>query len=225
MKEAKHASRRLSAVAAALLAGAMVLGVPMAASAQSAASSAAATSEQPDALIKQVTSDVMTAVKTDPALQSGDINHIITLVNQKILPHTDFDRTTRLVMGRYWRQATPQQRAEVVDQFKLLLIRTYSGAIAQVRNQQIEYLPFRADPGATDVVVRTRVTNQGQPIELDYRLSKTASGWKVYDLNVLGAWLIQAYQQQFAEQVQQHGVDGLIQFLTSRNEQLARAKG
>jgi phospholipid transport system substrate-binding protein len=225
MKEAKHASRRLSAVAAALLAGAMVLGMPMAASAQSAASSAAATSEQPDALIKQVTGDVMTAVKTDPALQSGDINHIITLVNQKILPHTDFDRTTRLVMGRYWRQATPQQRAEVVDQFKLLLIRTYSGAISQVRNQQIEYLPFRADPGATDVVVRTRVTNQGQPIELDYRLSKTASGWKVYDLNVLGAWLIQAYQQQFAEQVQQHGVDGLIQFLTSRNEQLARAKG
>ncbi|WP_347556809.1 ABC transporter substrate-binding protein [Robbsia sp. KACC 23696] len=197
----------------------------MAASAQTPASAAVSASAQPDALIKQVTGDVMTAVKTDPALQSGDVNHIITLVNQKILPYTDFQRTTRLVMGRYWRQASAQQRDQVVEQFKLLLIRTYSGAIAQVRNQQIEYLPFRADPGATDVVVRTRVTNQGQPIELDYRLGKTANGWKVYDLNVLGAWLIQAYQQQFAEQVQQHGVDGLIQFLTARNQQLAQAKG
>jgi len=226
MKEATQLSRRMSAVAAAMVAGALVLGVPMAASAQSVAQATpVAASAQPDALIKQVTSDVMNAVKSDPALQSGDINRIIALVNQKILPYTDFERTTRLVMGRYWRQASPQQRQQIVEQFKLLLIRTYSGAIAQVRNQQIEYLPFRADPGADDVVVRTRVVNQGQPIELDYRLGKTPNGWKVYDLNVLGAWLIQAYQQQFAEQVQQHGVDGLIQFLTSRNQQLAQAKG
>ncbi|MCY0388346.1 ABC transporter substrate-binding protein [Robbsia sp. Bb-Pol-6] len=185
---------------------------------------AAADTATPDGLIRSITTDVMNTVKSDSALQSGDINQIITLVNQKILPYTDFERTTQLVMGRYWRQATPEQRQQIAEQFKLLLIRTYSGAIAQVRNQQITYLPFRAAPDASDVVVRTQVTNQGNQIELDYRLEKTASGWKVYDLNVLGAWLIQAYQQQFAEQIQRNGVAGLVQFLTTRNQQLAQGK-
>jgi phospholipid transport system substrate-binding protein len=186
----------------------------------------AADTGTPDGLIRSITTDVMNSVKSDPALQSGDINKVITLVNQKILPHTDFQRTTQLVMGRYWRQATPDQRQQITEQFKLLLIRTYSGAIAQIRNQRIDYLPFRAASDATDVVVRTQVQNQGQQIELDYRLEKTAAGWKVYDLNVLGAWLIQAYQQQFAQQIQSKGVEGLLQFLTSRNQQLASgAKG
>lgn len=186
---------------------------------------AAVDNTTPDGLVRSITTDVMNSVKSDPALQSGDINRIIQLVNDKILPHTDFQRTTQLVMGRYWRQATPEQRQEIVEQFKLLLIRTYSGAISQIRNQQIQYLPFRAASDATDVVVRTQVSNQGQQIELDYRLEKTGSGWKVYDLNVLGAWLIQAYQQQFAEQIQRNGVQGLLQFLTTRNQQLAQAKG
>jgi phospholipid transport system substrate-binding protein len=105
-----------------------------------------------------------------------------------------------------------------------VLIRTYSGALAQVRNQEVEYKPFRADPSDTDVVVRSVVLNNGSPIQLDYRLYKTPQGWKVYDINVLGAWLIQAYQQQFNEQIQQHGVDGLLQFLTARNQQLANGK-
>jgi len=184
----------------------------------------AADTSTPDGLVRGITTEVMTAVKTDPNLQKGDVNEIINLVNQKILPHTDFDRTTQLVMGRYWRTATPEQRTQIVEQFKLLLIRTYSGAISQIRNQQIQYLPFRADAGATDVVVRTQVINQGQQIELDYRLRKEEAGWKVYDLNVLGAWLIQAYQQQFAEQIQRSGVQGLVQFLTTRNQQLAAGK-
>lgn len=179
----------------------------------------------PDGLVRGITSDVMNTVKSDPSLQSGDINKIIALVNEKILPHTDFRRTTQLVMGRYWRQATNDQKEQIEDQFKLLLIRTYSGAIAQVRNQQIQYLPFRSPADATDVVVRTQVSNNGQQIELDYRLAKTSSGWKVYDLNVLGAWLIQAYQQQFAEQINHNGVQGLLQFLTTRNQQLAQSKG
>jgi phospholipid transport system substrate-binding protein len=179
----------------------------------------------PDVLIRTITTDVMNTVKADPALQSGDVNKIIALVNEKILPHTDFQRTTQLAMGRYWRQATPEQRQQITEQFKLLLIRTYSGAISQVRNQTVNYLPFRAAPDATDVVVRTQLTNQGQQIELDYRLQKTADGWKVYDLNVLGAWLIQAYQQQFTEQIQRNGVQGLVQFLTDRNQQLAQSKG
>ncbi|MGF6922696.1 MlaC/ttg2D family ABC transporter substrate-binding protein [Paraburkholderia sp. 40] len=178
----------------------------------------------PDALIKTVTQQVMDAIRGDKSIQQGDIKQITALVNEKILPYTDFRRTTQLAMGRNWRTATPEQQNQVVEQFKMLLIRTYSGALAQVRDQQIQYKPFRMNPDDTDTVVRSVVMNNGQPIELDYRLYKTAQGWRVYDINVLGAWLIQAYQQQFNEQIQQKGVDGLIQFLTQRNQQLAAGK-
>ncbi|MBB5461732.1 phospholipid-binding protein MlaC [Paraburkholderia sp. Cpub6] len=178
----------------------------------------------PDALIKTVTQQVMDAIRGDKSIQQGDIKHITALVNEKILPYTDFRRTTQLAMGRNWRTATPEQQNQVVEQFKMLLIRTYAGALAQVRDQQIQYKPFRMNPDDTDTVVRSVVMNNGQPIELDYRLYKTAQGWRVYDINVLGAWLIQAYQQQFNEQIQQKGVDGLIQFLTQRNQQLAAGK-
>jgi phospholipid transport system substrate-binding protein len=178
----------------------------------------------PEAMIKTVTGQVLDQIKTDPSIKSGDINKITQVVNQKILPYTDFRRTTQLAMGRAWRQATPQQQDQMVEQFKMLLIRTYSGALSQVRDQTVQFKPFRADPGATDVVVRSTVTNNGQPVELDYRLYKTPQGWRVYDLNVAGAWLIQAYQQQFAEKINQGGVDGLLQFLTQRNEQLAAGK-
>jgi phospholipid transport system substrate-binding protein len=178
----------------------------------------------PDAMVKSITQQVMDEIKGDKSIQSGDINKITQLVNEKILPYTDFRRTTQLAMGRNWRTATPEQQAQVIDQFKTLLIRTYSGALAQVRNQQIQYKPFRANPDDTDVVVRSTVMNNGEPIELDYRLYKTPQGWRVYDINVLGAWLIQAYQQQFQEKIQQGGVDGLIQFLTQRNQQLAAGK-
>jgi phospholipid transport system substrate-binding protein len=178
----------------------------------------------PDGLVKTVTSQVLDQIKADKQIQSGNITRITQLVNEKILPYTDFTRTTRLVMGRNWNTATPQQQKDIVEQFKMLLIRTYSGALAQVRDQQVQYKPFRADPSDTDVVVRSVVLNNGSPIELDYRLYKTPQGWKVYDINVLGAWLIQAYQQQFNEQIQQHGVDGLVQFLTQRNQQLANGK-
>ena len=188
------------------------------------ASAQAVDTSNPDALIKAVTQQVMDQIRGDKSIQSGDINRITQLVNEKILPYTDFRRTTQLAMGRNWRTATPDQQTQVIEQFKTLLIRTYSGALAQVRNQQIDYKPFRASPDDTDVVVRSTVLNNGQPIELDYRLYKTPQGWRVYDINVLGAWLIQAYQQQFQEKIQQGGVDGLIQFLTQRNQQLAAGK-
>jgi phospholipid transport system substrate-binding protein len=178
----------------------------------------------PDGMIKTVTGQVLDEIKNDPSIKSGDINKITEVVNQKILPYTDFRRTTQLAMGRAWRQATPQQQDQMVEQFKMLLIRTYSGALSQVRDQTVQFKPFRADPGATDVVVRSVVMNNGQPVELDYRLYKTPQGWRVYDLNVAGAWLIQAYQQQFAEKINQGGVDGLLQFLTQRNQQLAAGK-
>jgi len=178
----------------------------------------------PDTMMKTVTQQVMDQIKGDKSIQGGDISKITQLVNEKILPYTDFRRTTQLAMGRNWRTATPEQQQQVIEQFKTLLIRTYSGALAQVRDQQIQYKPFRANPDDTDVVVRSTVLNNGQPIELDYRLYKTAQGWRVYDINVLGAWLIQAYQQQFQEKIQQGGVDGLVQFLTQRNQQLASGK-
>ncbi|SAL69027.1 Ttg2 family toluene tolerance protein [Caballeronia terrestris] len=190
----------------------------------SSASAQAVDTSNPDVLIKTVTQQVLDQIKADKQIQSGNITRITELVNQKILPYTDFTRTTRLVMGRNWNTATPQQQKEIVEQFKILLIRTYSGALAQVRDQEVQYKPFRASPEDTDVVVRSVVINNGQPIQLDYRLYKTPQGWKVYDINVLGAWLIQAYQQQFSEQISQHGVDGLLQFLTQRNQQLASGK-
>ncbi|SAK85346.1 Ttg2 family toluene tolerance protein [Caballeronia hypogeia] len=188
------------------------------------ASAQSVDASSPDVLIKTVTQQVLDEIKSDPKIQSGDISKITELVNQKILPYTDFTRTTRLVMGRNWNNATPEQQKQIVEQFKMLLIRTYSGALAQVRNQTVQYKPFRANPDDTDVVVRSVVMNNGQPVELDYRLYKTAQGWRVYDINVLGAWLIQAYQQQFNEQISQNGVGGLLQFLTQRNQQLASGK-
>jgi phospholipid transport system substrate-binding protein len=178
----------------------------------------------PEGMVKTVTQQVVDSIKSDPSIKSGDINRVTQLVNEKILPYIDFHRTTQLAMGRAWRTATPAQQAQLTEQFKMLLIRTYAGALAQVRDQQIQFKPFRANPDDTDVVVRSVVMNNGQPIELDYRLYKTAQGWRVYDLNVLGAWLIQTYQQQFNEKIQQSGVDGLIQFLTQRNQQLASGK-
>ena len=158
----------------------------------------------PDGMVKTVTQQVIDTIRSDKSIQQGDINRITQLVNEKILPYIDFRRTTQLAMGRSWRTATPQQQEQVVEQFKMLLIRTYAGALAQVRNQEIQYKPFRANPDDTDVVVRSTVMNNGQPIELDYRLYKTPQGWRVYDINVLGAWL--------------------IQFLTQRNQQLAAGK-
>jgi phospholipid transport system substrate-binding protein len=188
------------------------------------ASAQAVDTNSPDTMIKTVTQQVLDQIKSDKSIQAGDINEITRLVNEKILPYTDFTRTTRLVMGRNWNTATPEQQKQIVEQFKMLLIRTYSGALAQVRNQTVQYKPFRASPDDTDVVVRSVVMNNGSPVELDYRLYKTPQGWRVYDINVLGAWLIQAYQQQFNEQIQQHGVNGLVQFLTQRNQQLANGK-
>ncbi|MCF7695462.1 ABC transporter substrate-binding protein [Mycetohabitans rhizoxinica] len=178
----------------------------------------------PDGLVKSVTTDVLSIVRADSSIKAGDIERITQVVNQKILPYTDFARTTRLVMGRHWRTATPQQQQQIVEQFKMLLIRTYSGALSQVGNQEIRYQPLRAAPTDTDVVVRSTVINNGQPIELDYRMEKTAYGWRVYDLNVAGAWLVQTYQQQFNEQIQQHGIDGLITYLSQKNTPAAAAK-
>jgi phospholipid transport system substrate-binding protein len=190
----------------------------------SAASAQVDDQSNPQALIKTATQQVLDEVRAR-AIDPDDIPRIMSIVNRDILPYTDFRRTTQLAMGRHWRTATPAQQQQVVEQFKMLLIHLYSGALAQLRpDQQIEYPPLKIAETDTDVVVRTVALTSNQPVEIDYRLYKTPQGWRLYDLNVLGAWLIQTYRQQFTEKIQQSGVDGLIQFLTERNAQLARDK-
>ncbi len=178
----------------------------------------------PDGLIKTVVSDVMASVKSDPEIQKGSIPRIVDLVEKKIVPYTDMRRTTEMAMGPNWKKATPEQQAQLVNEFKNLLIRTYSGALSQLREQTVQFKALRAAPDDQEVVVKTVVLGRGDPVPLDYRLEKTPNGWKVYDMNIMGVWLIEAYRNQFANQISQNGIDGLVKFLQERNKQLATAK-
>ena len=188
------------------------------------AASANANMSTPDGLVKFVVEDVLSIIKSDKAIQSGDLRKINSLVDQKILPYSDFQKTTRMSMGRNWSKATPAQQALITQEFKTLLIRIYGGALAQVKDQKIQFKPFRAAADDTDVIVRTVVVGKGEPIQLDYRLEKTGNAWRVYDINILGAWLVESYRNQFNDQVSKGGIDGLIQFLQQRNNSLANAK-
>ena len=178
----------------------------------------------PDGLIKIIVADVMSSVKSDPEIQKGNISRVVDLVEKKIVPYTDMRRTTQLAMGRNWSKATPEQQSQLIIEFKNLLIRTYSGALSQLRDQTVQYKPLRSSPSDTDVIVRTVVIGKSDPIPLDYRLEKTNDGWRVYDINIMGAWLIEAYRNQFTNQISQNGVDGLIKFLQERNAMLAGKK-
>jgi phospholipid transport system substrate-binding protein len=177
-----------------------------------------AADEAPDALIKRVSADVLDNIKTDKAVKAGDLTRVLTLVDSKIMPNVNFTRMTASAVGRNWRQATPEQQKKLQDEFKILLIRTYSGALAQVSDQSVNVKPLRAAPEDTEVVVRTEVLGRGDPIQLDYRMEKTATGWKIYDLNVLGVWLVETYRTQFAQEISAKGVDGLIASLVQRNQ-------
>ncbi|MFZ4114256.1 MAG: MlaC/ttg2D family ABC transporter substrate-binding protein [Polynucleobacter sp.] len=181
-------------------------------------------SNTPDGLIKIIVADVITSIKSDPEIQKGNIPRVVDLVEKKIVPHTDMRRTTQLAMGKNWSKASPEQQNQLIMEFKNLLIRTYSGALSQLRDQTVQYKPLRATPSDTDVIVRTVVVGKADPIPLDYRLEKTNDGWKVYDINIMGAWLIEAYRNQFTNQISQNGVDGLIRFLQERNAMLAGKK-
>ena len=181
-------------------------------------------SSDPQILIKSVTQQVLDEVHKQ-AIDPSDIPRIMDIVNRDILPYIDFEHTTQLALARYWRTATPAQQQQLTQQFKMLLIHLYSGALAQLKpDQKIDYPPMRVAPTDTDAVVRTIASTNAQPVEIDYRLRKTPQGWRVYDLNVMGAWLVQTYRQQFGETIQQSGIDGLLRFLTDRNQQLASGK-
>jgi phospholipid transport system substrate-binding protein len=172
----------------------------------------------PDALIKQVSTEVIDTVKADKAIQAGDISKIISLVDAKVMPHVNFQRMTASAVGRHWRAATPEQQKRLQDEFKTLLVRTYAGALTQVRDQTVQLRPMRAGAEDTEVVVRTEIKGKGEPIQLDYRLEKAASGWKIYDVNVLGVWLVEQYKSSFAQEIGAGGIDALIAKLAERNK-------
>ncbi|QJE00112.1 ABC transporter substrate-binding protein [Massilia forsythiae] len=179
-------------------------------------------SEAPDVLVKRLSTDVLDTVKADKDIQSGNTRKIMDLVNSKILPYVDSDKMTALAAGPAWRQATPAQQKRLSEEFRTLLVYTYSGALSQIKNETIEFKPFRADAGDTDVTVNSQVnTARGEPITLNYRLSKGPQGWKIYDLNVLGAWLVETYKSTFKSEISKGGIDGLINTLQNRNQQLA----
>lgn len=207
------------AIGAALLAAGL-------ASAQAPAAAPPATAiSAPEALVRDLSNEVLATIKADKALASGDVNRVQKLIDEKILPYVDFQKMTQLAVGRGWRQATPEQRAALTREFRTLLVRTYSGALSQVTDHQVQLRPFRAQPTDTDVLVRTSVVaSRGDPIQLDYRLEKTDAGWKIYDVNILGVWLVENYKTQFASQINAGGVDGLVKTLTDRNKQLEQGK-
>lgn len=180
---------------------------------------AAAESLAPDALVKSVTNDVLEIVRKDKDIQAGNTRKAVELAEAKVLPHFDFQRMTRLAVGKDWRQASPDQQKALVDEFRTLLVRTYSKALTEYRNQVIDFKPFKMQPADTDVLVRTLVNQPGtKPVQIDYNLQKTEQGWKVYDISVAGVSLVTNYRGTFAEQVSAGGIDGLISSLRTKNK-------
>ncbi len=179
---------------------------------------ATAAEEAPDVMIRRLSTDVLNSIKADKAVQAGDLSKVIGFVDSKIMPNVNFTRMTASAVGRNWRQATPEQQKRLQDEFKTLLVRTYSGALSQVGDQSVIVKPLRASEGDSEVLVRTEVIGRGDPVQLDYRMEKTPTGWKIYDLNILGIWLVETYRTQFAQEISARGIDGLITTLALRNK-------
>jgi phospholipid transport system substrate-binding protein len=175
----------------------------------------------PDALIRQISVEVIDTVKSDKAIQGGDLAKVVALVDAKVMPHVNFQRMTAAAVGRNWRSATPEQQKRLQDEFKILLVRTYAGALAQVKDQTVALKPLRAGADDSEVVVRTEIKGRGDPIQLDYRLEKAGADWRIYDVNVLGVWLVEQYKSSFAQEIGASGIDGLIGKLADRNKAAA----
>ena len=184
-----------------------------------------AAEEAPDAWIKRLSTDVLDTIKNDKSLQSGNLPKVIALVDSKIMPNVDFQRMTASAAGPAWRKATPEQQKSLQEEFKILLVRTYAGALSQVSDQEVFLKPLRASPDDKEIVVRTDIRGRGDPVQLDYRVQKTpgqGAGWKIFDLNVMGVWLVETYRGQFAQEINAKGMDGLIATLAERNKANAR---
>ena len=181
--------------------------------------------EAPDALIKRISADVLDSVKADKSVRSGDLTKVIALVDTRVMPNVNFQRMTASAVGPAWRQATPEQQKRLQEEFKILLVRSYAGALGQVTDQSIVIKPMRSVPEDKEVMVRTEIKGKGDAIQLDYRLEKTpgqGAGWKIYNINVLGVWLVETYKTQFAQEINAKGLDGLISTLSERNKANAK---
>lgn len=202
----------LRRVALSLLLGILVL--PLAAAQQL---------ERPDELVRRISGEVLAAAKSDPEIQSGNPRRILDLVREKILPHVDFERMTALAAGRHWNRATPEQQRRLTEEFRDLLVYVYSGALSQVQDDKVVVKPLRgnASDGETEVYTEVVQPRGREAIELNYRLAREPSGWKIYDMSILGVWLVQSYRGNFSSEIRQNGIAGLIDALERRNDQLA----
>ena len=189
-----------------------------------AAAPAVAADMAADAFIKQLSDEVIDTIKGDKSFQAGNMTKLNALVDAKVMPNVNFRRITASAVGPSWSKATPEQQKQLQEEFKSLLLRTYAGALSQITDQTITVKPLRSSPEDTEIVVRTEVRGKGEPIQLDYRLEKTpgaGSGWKIYNLNVMGVWLMETFRSQFSQEINAKGVDGLIATLKSRNQAMA----
>jgi phospholipid transport system substrate-binding protein len=183
-----------------------------------------AADEAADAFVNRISTDILDAIRADKSIGNGDIFKIVILVDKRVMPNVNFLRMTASAVGPGWRKATPEQQKRLQEEFKILLVRTYSGALGQVSDQTISVKPLRAAADDKEVLVRTEVRGKGDPIQLDYRVEKTTDGsWKVYNMNVMGIWLVENYKTQFAQEINAKGVDGLIASLADRNKTNAKA--
>ena len=181
--------------------------------------------ESPDALIRRLSTEVLDRIRSDKDLQAGDFKKLSDLVDATVMPHVNFQRMTALSVWRNWRSASPEQQKQLMNEFRVLLLRTYSGALSSVKDQSIRMKPLRADAADTEVIVRSEVAQpRGEPIQLDYRMEKASDGWKIYDVNVLGVWLVETYRGQFAQEVGARGIDGLIKSLVDKNRSFEAPK-
>ncbi len=177
----------------------------------------------PDALARSVTDEVLRIIRADKELQAGNQRKVVDLIENKVAPHFEFASMTRLAMGRNWSQANAEQKKALIQEFRMLLMRTYATAFTQYRDQTVEYRPLKLAPDETDVVVKSLIKTSGQPVSVDYRMEKTDRGWKVYDVKIEGISLVENYRNTFNSEVQRHGIDGLIKSLADRNRaQLAK---
>jgi phospholipid transport system substrate-binding protein len=182
-------------------------------------SGAAFAQSSPDTTVRNAVEGTVKAMQADPQARGGDMARITQVVETHFVPATDFQRTTRIAIGKAWNTATPEQQQKLFEQFQLLLVKTYAASLSQLRDTQVtfKFLPSNTAAGAKDTVVQSHVISNGGDDAIDYRLTYTAAGWKIYDINMMGAWLIQVYQTQFAEQIAKGGIDGLIKFLVDHN--------
>ncbi len=179
----------------------------------------------PDELVKKLSTDVLDKIRADKDIQGGNFKKLSDFVDTTVMPSVNFERMTALSVGRTWRQATPEQQKKLMVEFRALLLRTYSSALGEVRDETIRMKPLRADPADSEVIVRSEIVRKrGEPIQLDYRMEKTATGWKIYDVNVIGVWLIESYRNQFAQEINAKGLESLITTLTEKNKKLDQAK-